>query len=175
MWNKVKDLRPIRYSQTDFQPESQKDYIKNEMAKAAEEAAKDPTAEPRVISTTPLFVNDDTERWGFIAHELQETLLPSAASGEKDSYDTIQCPNPMTVIAALTRALQEAMARIEILETKVGLNGNPRCWRSLSSPTTSWCSTVQVEWTGVGWPFSRSSKLLSRQTGDIMTGQPSCC
>jgi hypothetical protein len=31
----------------------------------------------------------------------------------------VQSPNPMTVIAALTKALQEAMARIEVLESIV--------------------------------------------------------
>ena len=63
-----------------------------------------------------LFAADDIERWGFIAHELQATLTPSAATGEKDSPDTIQSPNPFTLIAALTKALQEAMVRIEALE-----------------------------------------------------------
>jgi hypothetical protein len=65
-----------------------------------------------------MFANDDTERWGFIAHELQEALTPSAATGVKDSPDTVQSPNPFTLIAALTKALQEAMARIEALEAR---------------------------------------------------------
>jgi hypothetical protein len=59
---------------------------------------------------------DNIERWGFVAHELQETLVESAASGVKDQADTIQSPNPWTVIASLTKALQEAMERIEALE-----------------------------------------------------------
>jgi hypothetical protein len=63
-----------------------------------------------------MFEADDIERWGFVAHELQATLVPSASTGVKDSPDTIQSPNPWTVIAALTRALQEAMSRIEALE-----------------------------------------------------------
>jgi hypothetical protein len=56
------------------------------------------------------------EHWGFIAHELQETLLPSAATGYKDAPNLIQSPDLMALIAPLTSALQEAMARIERLE-----------------------------------------------------------
>jgi len=59
---------------------------------------------------------DDLERWGFIAHELQETMTRSAASGYKDVPNEIQSPNPWTMLAAVTKALQEAMARIEALE-----------------------------------------------------------
>ena len=50
---------------------------------------------------------------------IKETLVKSAATGVKDQADCIQSPNPMTIIAALTKALQEAMARIEALEAKV--------------------------------------------------------
>jgi phage gp45-like len=64
---------------------------------------------------------DDVERWGFVAHELQETLIPDAATGSKDQEHLIQSPNAWTVIATLTRALQEAMARIEALEGKADL------------------------------------------------------
>jgi len=59
---------------------------------------------------------DPIERWGFIAHELQEALTESAATGHKDAPNLIQSPDPLVLIAALTRALQEAMARIESLE-----------------------------------------------------------
>jgi len=65
-----------------------------------------------------LFKANDTPQWGFIAHELQETLLPSAASGEKDAPDVIQGPNLLAIVAALTSALQEAMLRIEALEAR---------------------------------------------------------
>ena len=65
-----------------------------------------------------LFERDGIERWGFLAHELQDTLLPSAASGSKDEENTIQSPSWPPVVAALTRALQEAMQRIEALEDK---------------------------------------------------------
>jgi hypothetical protein len=64
-------------------------------------------------------VADPLERWGFVAHELQETLIQSAANGYKDAPNCIQSPNLSTVVAALARALQEAMARIEILEGAV--------------------------------------------------------
>jgi hypothetical protein len=94
-WEAVKGLRPVRYTQAEFSP---------------------PSHVERAAEAGPMFVADDLERWGFIAHELQETLIPSAATGVKDDPDTIQSPNPWTVIAALTSALQEAMARIEALE-----------------------------------------------------------
>jgi hypothetical protein len=101
MWDTVKALRPIKYTQAEFSPPSHLAHI-----------------EGRETEPAPLFPADDIERWGFIAHELQTTLVPSAATGVKDSPDTIQSPNPWTVIAAMTKALQEAMARIEALEAR---------------------------------------------------------
>ena len=62
------------------------------------------------------FTDDGVERWGFIAHELQETLLPIAANGVKDEPNVIQSPNNFLLIATLTKALQEAIERIEALE-----------------------------------------------------------
>jgi hypothetical protein len=118
MWDTVKALRPIKYTQAQFTPPSHIKFIAEETAKARKEAEENPTAAPREVSTAPLIPADDIERWGFIAHELQETLTPSASSGEKDSPDTIQSPNPFTLIAALTKALQEAMTRIEALEAR---------------------------------------------------------
>lgn len=56
------------------------------------------------------------EKWGFAAHELQEALIMDAATGAKDAENLVQSPNPWTVIAVLTKALQEAMTRIEALE-----------------------------------------------------------
>ena len=94
MWSTVKALRPIKYTQAEFSPPS------------------------HIRSSDPLFPADEIERWGFIAHELQATLTASAASGVKDAPDIIQSPNPFTLIAALTKALQEAMLRIEALEAK---------------------------------------------------------
>ena len=67
----------------------------------------------------PMFVADDIERWGFIAHELQATLIPSAATGVKDQADAIQSLNVGPIIAALTRALQESMSRIQQLEAMI--------------------------------------------------------
>ena len=91
MWERAKTLRPISYTQKEHTPAS---------------------------ATEPLFLADDKERWGFVAHELQETLIEDAASGVKDEENLIQSPNPWTVIATLTKALQEAMVRIEALEAK---------------------------------------------------------
>jgi hypothetical protein len=66
-----------------------------------------------------LYRAEPTERWGFLAHELQETLLPSAASGHKDAPNLIQSPDLMAVMASLAKALQEAMARVEALEARL--------------------------------------------------------
>jgi hypothetical protein len=103
-WETVKALRPISYTQAEFSPPSH-------LRGIAEAKAKDAEQIPG-----PLFVADDIERWGFLAHELQEVLVPSAASCEKDAEDAIQTPDPWTVLAAVVSALQEAMARIETLE-----------------------------------------------------------
>ena len=96
MWGAVKALKPISFTYQDYTP--------------AIELERDADA-------LPLIVGSDEEHWGFIAHELQETLIPSAASGVKDQADCIQSPNVWTVIATLTRALQEAITRIEALES----------------------------------------------------------
>jgi Chaperone of endosialidase len=92
MWERIKALKPISYKHKDYTPEG---------------------------SIEPLIVGDDKERWGFVAHELQETLIEDAAHGHKDEENVIQSPNPWTVIATLTKALQEAMTRIEALEAKL--------------------------------------------------------
>jgi hypothetical protein len=97
MWDRVRALRPVSFEHCDWTPPASKD---------------DP-------APSQLFKADGVERWGFIAHELQETLTPSAASGVKDAPNELQSPNPWTVIATITRALQEAMARIETLEARM--------------------------------------------------------
>jgi len=102
-WDQVKALRPVKYTQAQYTPQI-------EVERRLQEAAGKPA------EMTPMFAADDTERWGFIAHELQDTLIESAATGYKDAPDTVQSPNPWTLIAALTSALQEAMERIEVLE-----------------------------------------------------------
>jgi hypothetical protein len=120
MWETVKALKPIKYTQKEFQPPSQQNYITGELARVQKNAKENSDIPATEVNTTPMFLADDTERWGFVAHELQETLTMSAATGVKDSPDHVQAPNPFTVIAALTKALQEVMAEVEILKTKVG-------------------------------------------------------
>ncbi len=64
-----------------------------------------------------VFKADDSIREGFIAHEVQE-VIPSGADGVKDG-DSIQSLNVDAIVSVLTKALQEAVAKIETLETKV--------------------------------------------------------
>jgi Chaperone of endosialidase len=113
MWEKVKLLRPVKYTQAEYTPPPLPD------------DALDFTGEPikpeRRLTPRPLFEADNTERWGFIAHELQETLIMNAASAYKDAPNAIQSPNPWTMLASLTKALQEAMGRIEVLEARLGM------------------------------------------------------
>lgn len=106
-WDRVKALRPISYTQAEFTPPMS----------AETEAAlpDDPKARP---APGPLFTEDSFERWGFIAHETQETLVMAAASGHKDMEDGVQGLNWGPILAATVRALQEAMARIEVLEAR---------------------------------------------------------
>lgn len=97
-WDVVKALRPISYTQAEYHP---------------------PEAELRQDedgNDLPLFSANDDVQWGFVAHELQENLIPSAATGTKDEANLIQSPNVWPLVAALTSALQEAMLRIEALE-----------------------------------------------------------
>ena len=121
MWDTVKALRPIKYTQAEYMPQHEIERIQNERA-AAQRHAEENDVEPeqRTDASIPLlFVSDDVERWGFIAHELQTTLIPSAASGVKDDPLLIQSPNPLTLLAAVTKALQEAMARIEAQDARI--------------------------------------------------------
>jgi hypothetical protein len=111
-WEQVKALKPISYTHQEFTPPSSIAAYAASKAKATKENL--PPPDP----LTPLFTGDDIPQWGFLAHELQEALLPSAAHGEKDSPTDIQTPNTLAIIAALTRALQEAMTRIEALEAR---------------------------------------------------------
>jgi len=100
-WDAVKALRPITYTAKATPQPSPPELLRRE---------GEPEAKPAPTMDTNL------EQWGFIAHELQETLTESAATGTKDAPDLIQSPNWMPIVAALTKALQEAMARIEALE-----------------------------------------------------------
>jgi hypothetical protein len=100
MWDTVKRLRPVRYTHQDFTPPNLLD--------SWEKSGHTPDK--------PYFAGDDIERWGFIAHELQETLIDDAANCPKDDPDLIQAPNAFVLLAAVVKALQEAMTRIEALE-----------------------------------------------------------
>jgi Chaperone of endosialidase len=99
MWETTKKYRPIKYTHQEWWPEP----------------VKDGTGKTRKI-TQPLIPADDIERWGFIAHDLQDATIPDAATGVKDQTNALQQPNPWTMLAALTKTLQEAQARIEALE-----------------------------------------------------------
>ena len=118
MWNTVKALRPIKYTRADFSPPSHIEHVAKEKLRA--KGRKNKRADDISPDDIPslLFKADDIERWGFLAHELQDTLVPSAATAFKDAPDTIQSPDPFPILAALTKALQEAIERIEKLETK---------------------------------------------------------
>lgn len=117
MWNIVKALRPIKYTLQDFTTPADIEFRNAEADRSRDKGTwgMPPNTVERPAST---IVGDDYERWGFIAHELQETLTETAATSYKDAPDAVQSPNPFTVIAALTKALQEAMTRIEALEAK---------------------------------------------------------
>jgi hypothetical protein len=91
-WDHVKALKPIRYRQREF--------------------ALPHTEKYSIIEA------DDRERWGFIAHELQETLGDTAAHCPKDDPDRLQAPNLMMLVAALTKTVQELQARVEELEAR---------------------------------------------------------
>jgi hypothetical protein len=65
----------------------------------------------------------DTTVDGFLAHEVS-SIVPEAITGEKDAVDAEGNPEYQSIdqsklVPLLTKALQEAMARIETLEAKV--------------------------------------------------------
>jgi len=67
-------------------------------------------------------VDTDTTVDGFLAHEV--TAVPEAITGEKDAVDSDDKPiyqgiDQSKLVPLLTAALQEAIAKIEVLETKV--------------------------------------------------------
>ena len=60
---------------------------------------------------------------GFLAHEVQ-AVVPQAASGVKDDTNDdgsvkVQCTSLTDLVPILTAALQEALAKIEVLEAEV--------------------------------------------------------
>jgi len=65
-----------------------------------------------------LYKEDGVQREGFIAHELAE-VIPSAVEGEKDAPNQIQSLRLDALVSVLTKALQEAIGRIETLEAEV--------------------------------------------------------
>jgi hypothetical protein len=88
-WDAIKALKPIKYRQKEHRSKK---------------------------GGHPLCHADPRERWGFIAHELQETLGETAAHCKKDDPDVLQAVNMNMVVAALTRTVQELQARVEELE-----------------------------------------------------------
>ena len=106
-------MRPVSYTQAQYTSDVELAARQEAAAKRVEHGLKDDKLTPPL---GPMFAADDIERWGFIAHEVQETLLPSAASAVKDDPVAVQSLNLAPIVASLTKALQEAMARIEALE-----------------------------------------------------------
>jgi hypothetical protein len=79
----------------------------------------------QVQPKTFAFIGDTSETVtpGFIAHELAQ-VVPSAVTGEKDEVDESGAPRYQSVdysklVPLLTAALQEALNRIEKLESKI--------------------------------------------------------
>jgi len=64
-----------------------------------------------------LFKDEEVVREGFIAHEVGE-VIPSGCEGEKDAEDQVQSLNLDAIVSVLTKALQEAIAKVETLETQ---------------------------------------------------------
>ena len=87
--SKVKSLNPIDYQYKDF-----------------------------CLGSTQLGKADGVTRQGFLAHELA-TVIPSAVEGTKDSSTELQSLRLDPVVSVLTKALQEAVEKIETLEAKV--------------------------------------------------------
>jgi len=114
-WDAVKALRPVSYTDAAYTPKVEVERMLKEAADARERG--DPkAAKPGEEIITPMFVDGTEPRWGFIAHEVQAALLPTAAQGVKDDPLAVQSLNLGPIVASLTKALQEAMARIEALE-----------------------------------------------------------
>ena len=72
---------------------------------------------------TGIFKDDGISHWGFIADEVQ-TVIPNAVEGEPDRLDVNgniqpQLLSDRPIIAALVKALQETINRIDSLETRL--------------------------------------------------------
>ena len=72
---------------------------------------------------TGIFKDDGISHWGFIADEVQ-TVIPNAVEGDPDRLDVNgniqpQLLSDRPIIAALVKALQETINRIDSLETRL--------------------------------------------------------
>jgi len=119
-WEAVRALRPVSYTHAQYTPALEIEARKQSLAQQLE-LLKPETPEHRAQIEKdnykgPMFTASDEPQWGFVAHEVQEALLPTAATGVKDQADAVQSLNLAPIVASLTKALQEAMARIEALE-----------------------------------------------------------
>ena len=108
MWDTVKALRPIKYTQAEFTPPSQVRCQPG--AKSGRNDAELCRAGPRPMSPTTSSDGASSRT------NCRRRCCRARANGEKDSHDTVQSPNWAPLVAALTKALQEAMTRIEALE-----------------------------------------------------------
>ena len=106
MWDEIKKVRPISFKFNDWMPEW-------------EEKTQIERAEAEGREVRPFIVGSNMTEWGFIAHELQDALIPTVASGYKDIQKAVQVPNPLPLIAMTVKVLQEAIARIELIEGKL--------------------------------------------------------
>jgi hypothetical protein len=112
----------ITYSDTATAYNTSSDYrLKNTIAPMTSALAKVAQLKP----VTYKWNADGSDGQGFIAHELQ-TVIPDCVSGEKDALDTDGSIKPQGVdygkiTPLLTAALQEAIAKIEMLEVRLAL------------------------------------------------------
>lgn len=97
---RIKQLKPISYQRKEFD-------LRDDETRLNGECCCD-----------HLFKSESFLREGFIAHEVAE-VIPSAVNGEKDSPTEIQSLNVDAIVSVLTKALQEAVERIESLETEI--------------------------------------------------------
>jgi hypothetical protein len=67
-----------------------------------------------------LFVADEVQREGFIAHEVQ-AVIPSGAEGEKDKENQIQSLRIDAILAVVVKAMQEQQEQIESLKTEISI------------------------------------------------------
>ena len=98
--------------------------IKDNVTSLSDAVAKVKALNPVTYNIKPYefsytsFEGSDDVKTGFIAHELQE-VFPDAATGTKDDPNMLQGIELTPVVAGLTKALQEALDRIEVLEERL--------------------------------------------------------